>query len=416
MRLQRQSNHQILTFAPPAAFGRGGEACIYPVPHASGLAAKIYHQPTGAHARKLVAMLARPPADPMLARGHVSLAWPIDLLLTPDRRRQCVGFLMPRVTGMHPIIDFYNPKTRRQQRPWFDYARLHRTARNLAACVRALHRCGYIIGDVNESNMLVAATALVTLVDTDSFQVRDPHTGVVYHCPVGKPEFTPPEMHAKLRQGNAFATVARAPEHDLFGLAVLIFHLLMEGTHPFAGRFQGRGEPPPVAERIAAGHFPYGRRRVPYGPARTAPPFDLVDPTLQRLFVRCFEEGHAAPDARPDAQTWQDALAEAEHALIPCAANTQHWYGHHLHTCPWCARAARLGGRDPFPAQRPGPRGPHPHPGAPARRPRQAARPQTPPSPPTRTIAHRVLTGPRRGWVWAALVVVLWALVRLLSP
>ena len=50
----------------------------------------------------------------------------------------------------------------------------------------------------NESNILVTDTALVTLVDTDSFQVREPHNGGVYRCPVGKPEFTPLNSRAAL--------------------------------------------------------------------------------------------------------------------------------------------------------------------------------------------------------------------------
>src|SRR4051812_24821096 len=33
--------------------------------------------------------------------------------------------------------------------------------------------------------------------------------------------------------------VERKPEHDAIGLALLIFHLLFMGRHPFAGRFQG---------------------------------------------------------------------------------------------------------------------------------------------------------------------------------
>src|SRR5438105_3869599 len=82
-------------------------------------------------------------------------------------------------------------------------------ARNIAAAVHAVHSRGYVIGDVNESNILVTDTALATLVDTDSFQVRDPGSGVVYRCPVGKPEFTPPEL-----QGASFGEIDRTPEHD----------------------------------------------------------------------------------------------------------------------------------------------------------------------------------------------------------
>jgi DNA-binding helix-hairpin-helix protein with protein kinase domain len=245
------------------------------VQHDSALVAKIYHRPTESHTRKLGVMLANPPIDPETTQQHSLIAWPLDLLHTDDGNRRVVGFLMQRVSGMSPIIDFYHPRTRRRQRPWFDYSRLHLTARNIAAAMHALHNRGYVIGDVNESNILVADNARVTLVDTDSFQVRELHNGVVYRCPVGKPEFTPPEL-----QGRNFASIDRALEHDLFGLAVLIFQLLMEGTHPFAGRFQGGGDPPPYAERIAAGHFPYGRQRVPYAPPTNAPPFDILHPTL----------------------------------------------------------------------------------------------------------------------------------------
>jgi formylglycine-generating enzyme required for sulfatase activity len=91
----------------------------------------------------------------------------------------------------------------------------------------ALHARGYVVGDVNESNVLVAERSLITLVDTDSFQVRDAQTGVVYRCPVGKPEFTPPEL-----QGRRFADVDRNPEHDQFGLAVLLASRRPSGDDP----------------------------------------------------------------------------------------------------------------------------------------------------------------------------------------
>src|SRR5439155_19445245 len=130
--------------------------------------------------------------------------------------------LMPRFSGVRPIIDYYHPQTRLKHCPLFNYPYLLHTARNLAVAMRALHQRGYVIGDLNESNILVSDTALVTLIDTDSFQVRDPQSGSVYRCPVGKPEYTPPEL-----QGRSFADCNRQVEHDLFGLAVLIYQLLM---------------------------------------------------------------------------------------------------------------------------------------------------------------------------------------------
>ncbi|WP_427162658.1 tetratricopeptide repeat protein [Aliinostoc sp. HNIBRCY26] len=328
------------------SLGRGGEACIYAVPSAGDLVAKVYHKSTVAHAHKLRAMLANPPENPTANLGHISIAWPQELLWGTDDSKSIVGFLMPRIRGMRPIIDFYNPRTRRQHCPLFNYQYLLRTARNLAAAFAALHNSGYCVGDVNESNILVSDTALVTLVDTDSFQVRDSENDMVYRCPVGKPEFTPPELQNKI-----FAHHDRDLSHDVFGLGVLIFQLLMEGTHPFSGIYQGVAEPPPYEARIAAGHFTYSQqRKVPYLPTPIAPPWEILHPRLQQLFVQCFEDGHYAPQQRPTAQAWLSALAEAEDSLTVCSANHQHRYSNHLHSCPWCERAVRLGGRDPFPS------------------------------------------------------------------
>lgn len=333
--------------------GHGGEARVFAVPPDEKLVAKVYHKPKETYARKLSAMLANPPENPMAAQGHISIAWPEDLLMaieasntTKDFAKHVVGFVMPRVQGMRSLLDFYNPKTRRQKCPFFNYLYLVRTARNIAAAMGALHARGYCVGDVNESNILVSDTALVTLVDTDSFQVRDLHTGQIYRCGVGKPEFTPPEL-----QGKNFGQIDRAPEHDLFGLAVLIFQLLMEGTHPFSGIYQGTGDPPAYAARIASGHFTYSiGRRVPYVPTPIAPSWDILHPTLRQLFMQCFEDGHNTPQSRPSAQTWQAALKEAENALVACPINNQHRYSNHLKSCPWCDRTIKLGGRDPFPS------------------------------------------------------------------
>ncbi len=346
MFLRRESTQAILNLADSALLGTGGEARIYSLPNEPDLVAKIYHQPDESYVHKLAAMLANPPKDPAKAQNHTSIVWPTELLRSLDAKNRVCGFLMERVHRMRCVIDVYHPGTRRRQAPLFNYSYLHRTARNLAAAVGALHAGGYVIGDVNESNVLVSETALVTLVDTDSFQVRDPHTGVAYRCPVGKAEFTPPEL-----QGKVFAELDRQPEHDLFGLAVLLFQLLMEGTHPFAGVYTGAGEPPPIEARILAGHFPYGAGKgAPYRPMPAAPPLGLLTPQLRQLFIRCFIEGFRQPQARPSAHAWQEALKESEAALRPCAANSQHLYGQHLAECPWCKRTRQLGGRDPFPS------------------------------------------------------------------
>jgi DNA-binding helix-hairpin-helix protein with protein kinase domain len=390
-------------------FRSGGEGAIYEVPHYPNLVAKVYHaqRRTPERIAKLQIMVAHPPVNPTEHLNHPSIAWPTELL-RDTATNQLVGFVMPRVRQMLPLSEVYNPRARRRQLPLFNYRYLVRTARNLCAAVQAVHQAGYVIGDLNESNVLVSDQALVTLVDADSFQVRDPETGVVYRSLVGKPEYTPPEL-----QGCSFADVDRQPEHDAFALAVLIFRLLMEGFHPFDGVYRGRGEPPELGARIRNGYFPYARGRTGIEPSPLAPPFEMLHPDLQALFVRCFEEGHRNRSVRPRVEDWLEALEGAEDALQQCGQNEQHYYWGHLAGCPWCARQQALGGRDPFPSRASVSSGQHlgvsgrqqPLPSASATTPAPTpVRAPTPPPTPTPAQASRRRYG---AWVWSVLAILL---------
>ncbi|MDA0709342.1 MAG: protein kinase [bacterium] len=346
MNLNIRSKGKSVCLDARTVLGKGGEARVFTVVGKPDLAAKIYHKPTQKRARKLEIMIANPPGDPMAGQGHISIAWPVDLLETMDPNPKVVGFLMPRVAGMSSVLNFYNPQLRHQKCPLFTYRYLHRTARNLAAVVCALHNRNYVIGDLNESNILVSDASLVTIVDTDSFQVIDPGTGDIHRCPVGKPEYTPPEL-----QGVTFSKSDRITQSDLFGLGVLIFQLLMEGFHPFTGIYKGIGDPPAIEDRIASGHFPYCHRWFrPYDPSPLSPDLNILHGEVKNLFMRCFEEGHKNPQRRPNAQEWIEALSKSEASLIACSKNTQHLYGGHLGSCPWCERTSALMGRDPFPS------------------------------------------------------------------
>ncbi|HEU4561459.1 MAG TPA: hypothetical protein VFS20_26635, partial [Longimicrobium sp.] len=196
---RRRATLERLVLDADLEIGAGGEAVVYEVPGDPALVAKVYYQPTIERARKLTLMLANPPRMP----AGTSIAWPADLLLDP---RGFAGFVMPRAEGPR-LFEFYNPVSRRATAAAFHFGMLHRAGRNLAAAFDALHAAGYLVGDVNESNILVhPADASVTLVDADSFQVRDPEAGTIFRSRVGKAEFTPPEL-----QGVSFTDVDRAP-------------------------------------------------------------------------------------------------------------------------------------------------------------------------------------------------------------
>jgi DNA-binding helix-hairpin-helix protein with protein kinase domain len=320
MNLRRQSNGQNIIIDPSLELGSGGEARIYRLPNEQSLVAKIYHEFDRDRAKKLIVMVGNPPDDPMKDVGEIMIAWPIDLLL--NSQKQVAGFLMPRIEKMREIIKFYNPKTRLKECPSFNYYYLHHAAMNLATAVYAIHKRGYVIADVNESNILVSESALVTIIDTDSFQVFDQANKTIYRCAVGKPEYAPPEIQKELDDKREYRYFNRSIESDNFALAVLIFRLLMEGQHPFDGMYIGKGDSPLHPERIKSGHFPHSlNSHGPYRPVKNAPSFEILHPELQKLFIRCFDDGHKDPKSRPGAREWREALEEVEKELATCSTN-----------------------------------------------------------------------------------------------
>ena len=155
-------------------------------------------------------------------------AWPIDLL--SDNKGVVRGFIMPRVVTRRDIHELYSPKSRAEAFPEADFRFLVHVAANIARAFAVVHEQGHVLGDVNHGNLLVGADGTVMLIDCDSFQIGNGTN--VFTCDVGVPLFTAPELH-----GRTFRGLVRTANHDRFGLAVLLFHLLYMGRHPFAGRY-----------------------------------------------------------------------------------------------------------------------------------------------------------------------------------
>ncbi len=314
--------------------GRGGEATVYRLASDPNAVVKLYHQPDAQRAKKLRAMLKNPPHDPTREAGHVSIAWPTALTLDEQDRVQ--GFIMPYLASENLALhQLYNPKARRQRAPQLTWLYLVRIARNLCTVVTALHEKGYVIGDLNESNILVNDRALVSLVDCDSIQVKDGRK--TYPCPVGKAEYTPPEL-----QGKDFKKAKRNASHDAFALSVLIFLLLMEGVHPFSGIYKKDGDPPSLIENIRDLNSPYLFQLNPsLKPSPISPNFKQLPKAIRQLFQAAFRPRLLLP--RPSSQDWQSALEALEQDLVHCNINSQHVYADHLRNCPWCDRKERLG-------------------------------------------------------------------------
>ncbi len=344
--LYRRSNGQPLSILDDNLIGSGGEGSIYTLDERPDLVAKVYHSPSGTIGAKLALMVDNPPNMPALG-GHVSIAWPLDTLHSalPVSAGNTVGFLMHKISSMQPVTSAYNPAARKRNFPHYTYKHLCAVAINIAIVVDAIHDRNYVIGDINESNIMVSADGLVTLIDTDSFQVFDQSDGTIYRSPVGKPEYTSPDL-----QGHRFDQVDRDVYHDRFGLGVIIYQLLLEGIHPYQGRWTGSGEPPAIEGNIASGYFLYSQNKsVPLVEGPGFMPRHALDASIGNLFGLCFETGHDRRTIRPAPDMWEQTITQAVGSLAACPKNSQHLFFRHSPACPWCERRTMRRGRDPFP-------------------------------------------------------------------
>lgn len=311
--------------------GRGGEGIVYAVDGRSDVVAKLYHQsPPREHGEKLATMVSlRTPALQQVA------AWPISLL--HDRSSgEIIGVLMPRVVGNKPIHQLYGPKSRLAEFPRADFRFLVLAAANLARAFAVVHQHNQVVGDVNHANALVGANATVRFIDCDSFQISA--NGRRFLCDVGVPTHQPPELVGL----PSLRGVVRTPNHDRFGLAVLVFQLLMLGRHPFAGQYVGPGEMP-IERAIAEYRFAYGRRAAAFQmrPPPYTPSLAALDSTVARLFERAFEP-KGATGKRPGADEWVGALERLEAGLQACANRPGHAFPGPIAGCPWCEIETRL--------------------------------------------------------------------------
>ncbi|MDB9519027.1 hypothetical protein PN466_18950 [Roseofilum reptotaenium CS-1145] len=310
----------------------GGEGTVWRT-NRSGCLAKIYHSPTNEATEKLKAMIANPPDNPTKSQNHISIAWPTDLVYSKNK---CVGFLMPEIPDSQQLLFVYNAKYRQNKSPKFNWYCLHITALNLASAMEAIHQKGYVVGDMKTQNILVTALGLVSIIDTDSFQVKVSQTGKVYRCSVGSEGFNPPELI-----GKDLRNLTQTRFHDRFRLGIIIYYLLF-GSHPFQGKWKGTGDPPGQDESVSQNLWPYsqsGEMQL----SRIGMPLDILHPELKRLFLKCFNDGYQSPSSRPSPGEWFDALTSAIKHLKSCSQVTNHIYSGTFGRCYWCERANTLG-------------------------------------------------------------------------
>lgn len=265
--------------------------------------------------------------------GTYDLAWPLEMGYVQGR---FVGFFMNEVDREASLswASLANAGTRRVKAPGFGVYHAIWAGANLAAAMSNAHERDVIIGDVNESNVLVYPDATVRVIDCDSMQVTTPTR--VFRCGVGKAEFTAREL-----VGVNFSEIERTRESDVFALGIMLFMMLTGGSHPFDGITK---EETTISERIERGWSPYfnpGALGSISAPERVS--FAAIDPALSAVLGACVNPD---PSRRLSAKEVYQALRSVGEALEECEVISTH-AKRPGEPCRWCEHAKRCGA-DPF--------------------------------------------------------------------
>lgn len=323
-------NHHIFTsnqqpiYLANEPLGRGGEGNVYQVyteKYQEPLVAKIYHEQElqkerncKLNAQNREAKVKHLVTYQSFVEADTPILFPEELLY--DEQGVFVGFLMRQASGQIDLSALSTLNISANLPPvWHElYDRSHllgvvrraQLCQKIASVFTQMHQTGrFVMVDVKPENIRIALNGEVALIDVDSIQiVKDQQ--VLFPAEKLTPEYCPPEY-----QQLDFKKDLIPQSWDQFALGV-IFYKVMLGLHPYTGSCH-----PPYdglttnAQKIAQGLFPNGVNKAYFS---TIPHphqgFEAMPVSLQKLFFRCFEEGHLQPEVRPKAEEWVQAFDE----------------------------------------------------------------------------------------------------------
>lgn len=294
----------------------GGEGNLYSIQTPNNyqhLVAKIYHpkRRTVLRHQKILYLHEHPPKK-FAQDSPITLVWPQELLFDEDN--QFIGFLMPWVAGEKlELLSLPNiPKKHTLAWNDFDFDVDLKLKKRLDLCykiassIQYIHNTErYILIDMKPDNIMVTPDGKVALVDLDSVEVVE-NGETLYDAPVATPEYTPPDSYL---ENNAVDPTQEDP-WDRFGMAVIFYKLLL-GIHPYAAS----AKPPydqysSLYQKIEHGLFVHNsalRQHLLAVPERHER-YQKLPLAIQKLFERCFIDGHHKPYARPSAEEWVRVL------------------------------------------------------------------------------------------------------------
>lgn len=310
--------------------GAGGEGTVYKTSDEK-LVAKIYKAPNAQTERKILSMLKL--NIEMKSPGGIPLiTWPKDILY---QNGVFAGYVMPFAGGGEPIWNMGRPDGRRKVfHGKYDWSKALAVATNISSLVSYLHCMGIVIGDMNSNNIFVHSNGYVTIMDVDSFDIRDKDTEEHFKCQVGRPEYLAPELQARrLSEESAVFT----EQTDNFALAVHIFQLLFY-AHPFnmkvIDRKEGSQGENQQVEAIVEGNCPFVKPGYEQAIQAGVPYMSMLPEYLQEDFRETFSYNALNSVQRREMRTkavkWYQDLGklyqEKDKGLIQCSMNPEHYY------------------------------------------------------------------------------------------
>jgi serine/threonine protein kinase len=289
--------------------GEGGEGAVYeilsPANYRNSVAKILYpDKRTNERRYKVRYMVDNPPANIQDGNGHNFLIWPQQILLDNN---DFVGFIMPKAEGID-LEELCRVKLKPELgSEWQKFYRDNSDSMilrlilcsNIAKAVNALHATGhYVIGDLKPENIRVKSNGLVSILDLDSCQISDGGQ-IRFQSKMNTPKYNPPETIIEHKELS----------WDLFIIGVIFYEILC-GIHPFIGTTKAPYENLNTPEqKIQAGLFPFGSKSN-YFEVIAIPHYNFknLPDRVQKLFLRCFDQGITNPAIRPNTTDWLNNL------------------------------------------------------------------------------------------------------------
>lgn len=256
-----------------------------------------------------------------------SALWPQTLIFHYQNEKEPIGYLIPAFD-------------RTMWREWHECAASHtdfptrlRAAKNLTECVKYLHAKGCAAGHLSDRTILTN-DGQVKLISVDAIAGHTKKALLQYA------QFSPDRYYHANNDGTPFD-----PYYcDCFALAVLIFMMIMNGSHPFHAvndkieRDHNESDTPTSTQfpwSACAEVFSYDSVSSFQAIFPQNPEYQHLPARLRVMFYRVFS--NLQPNTLPNPTEWYELLTDLKTNALRCTANKAHWYDRHQGYCPRCA-------------------------------------------------------------------------------